>query len=118
MSATKSTQNAWKTSTSRRKCRFVQPPETSQVFEEASPDTEFRARKHHYFEMTSRLNWVAWIAATALVGGLLHLIMFDPANGRIVHFALLVMSFMLMIGPSFHSIISAIVGFLEPPGVD
>ncbi len=67
--------------------------------------------------MTSRLNWVAWIAATALVGGLLYLIMFDPAGGRIIYFALLVMSFVFMIGPAFHSIISAIVGFLEPPGV-
>ncbi|NLS96101.1 MAG: hypothetical protein GXX96_28515 [Planctomycetaceae bacterium] len=80
-------------------------------------NTRFRARKHHYFEMTSRLNWVAWIAATALVGGLLYLIMFDSAGGRIIYFAVLVMSFMFMIGPSFHSIISAIVGFLEPPSV-
>ena len=91
------------------------PPEYSKKLHQI--DTEFRARKHQYFEMTSRLNWVAWIAAMALVGGLLHLIMFDPAGGRMIYFALLVMSFMFMIGPSFHSIISAIVGFLEPPGV-
>ena len=91
------------------------PPEYRKKLHEIN--TEFRARKHQYFEMTSRLNWVAWLAAMALVGGLLYLIMFDTTNGRVIYFALLVMSFMFMIGPSFHSIISAIVGFLEPPSV-
>jgi hypothetical protein len=91
------------------------PPEYGKKLHEIN--AEFRARKHHYFEMTSQLNWVAWLAAMALVGGLLYLIMFDTANGRVIYFALLVMSFMFMIGPSFHSIISAIVGFLEPPSV-
>jgi len=40
-----------------------------------------------------------------------------PLTTPFLYFALLVMSFVFMIGPSFHSIISAIVGFLEPPGV-
>ena len=97
------------------KPRPPRPPEYNQKLSEIN--TQFRARRHHYFEATSVLNWVAWAAALALVGGLLYLIMFDLANGRLIYFVTLVLSFVFMIGPSFHSIISAIVGFLQAPGV-
>ncbi len=91
------------------------PPEYTQKLAEIN--AEFRARKHHYFEVTSMLNWVALAAAVCLVGGLLYLIMFDVANARLFYFLTLVLSFVFMIGPSFHSIISAIVGFMQAPGV-
>lgn len=91
------------------------PPEYTKKLTEIN--AQFRARKHHYFAVTSRLNWVAWLAALGLAGGLLYLIMFDTAGPRLIYFVTLVLSFVFMIGPSFHSIISAIVGFLEAPGV-
>lgn len=90
------------------------PPEYTQKLSEI--DAEFRAQRHHYFELTSILNWIAWAAAISLVCGLLCLILFDAAGNRLLYFATLVLSFVFMIGPSFHSIISAIVGFLKAPG--
>jgi hypothetical protein len=91
------------------------PPEYTQKLMQIN--AEFRGRKHHYFEATGALNWVALGAAICLVGGLLYLIMFDAAQGRLIYFATLVLSFVFMIGPSFHSIMSAIVGFMKAPGV-
>ena len=91
------------------------PPEYTQKLSEIN--AEFRARKHHYFEVTGVLNWVALAAAVCLVGGLLYLIMFDVAGARLFYFLTLLLSFVFMIGPSFHSIISAVVGFLQAPGV-
>ena len=91
------------------------PPEYKQKLSEIN--AQFRAQKHHYFQTTSALNWVALVAALFLVGGLLYLIMFDVANGRLMYVFCLVLSFVFMIGPSFHSIMSAIVGFLKAPGV-
>ena len=88
------------------------PPEYTRKLMGINKD--FRAQKHHYFEATSVLNWAALAAALCLVGGLLYLIMFET-NGRLIYFATLVLSFVFMIGPSFHSIMSAIVGFLEAP---
>ena len=77
----------------------------------------FRTQKYHYFQMTSMLNWIALAAALCLVGGLLYLLLFDTANGRLIYFFTLVLSFVFMIGPSFHSILSAIVGFMRAPGM-
>ena len=91
------------------------PPEYTRSLSKIN--AQFRAQKHHYFEATSSLNWVAWIAAVGLVGGLLWLIMFDTAGSRLVYLMTLVLSFVFMIGPSFHSILSAIVGFLEAPSI-
>ena len=91
------------------------PPEYTRKLSEIN--AQFRTQKHHYFEATSSLNWVAWIAAVGLVGGLLWLVMFDTAGSRLVYFMTLVLSFVFMIGPSFHSILSAIVGFLEAPSL-
>jgi len=90
-------------------------PEYTQTLTEINAD--FRAQKHHYFEATSVLNWVAMAGALCLVGALVYLIMFDTANGRLIYFMTLVLSFVFLIGPSFHSIMSAIVGFLEAPGI-
>lgn len=81
----------------------------------AGINAEFRGQQYHYFHMTSKLNWVACAAALALVGGLLYLLMFDLEGKRIFYLVVLVLSFVFMIGPSFHSIMSAVVGFLRPP---
>src|SRR3990172_4505015 len=91
------------------------PPEYTRKLSEIN--AQFRTQKHHYFEATSSLNWVAWIAAVGLVGGLLWLVMFDTAGSRLVYFMTLVLSFVFIICPSFHSILSAIVGFLEAPSL-
>ena len=91
------------------------PPKYRQKLMEIN--TQFRAQKHHYFQTTGVLNLVAMTAALCLVGGLLCLIMFDTANGRLLYFVTLMLSFVFLIGPSFHSIISAIIGFLEAPGI-
>ena len=76
---------------------------------------EFRDQQYDYFNSTSKLNWIACIAAMSLVGGLLYLLMFDVNGKRIFYIVILVLSFIFMIGPSFHSIMSAIVGFLQAP---
>jgi len=91
------------------------PPEVADQFYEIN--AEFRARKNRYFRTTSQLNWVACLAALMVVGGLLYLLMFD-ANGQRWHYLVaLVISFVFLIGPAFHSIISGIIGFLKEPGV-
>jgi hypothetical protein len=92
------------------------PPEYRKKLSEIN--AEFRARKHQYFENTSVLNWVAWLGAISLVGGLVYLLMFDTANGRWMYLFSLVLSFVFLIGPAFHSILSAIVGFLKAPGLN
>ena len=94
------------------------PPRSPEYTQQLSEiNAQFRAQKHHYFEVTGVLNWVAMAGALCLVGGLLYLLMFDTANGRLIYFFTLVLSFVFLIGPSFHSIMSAIVGFLEAPGL-
>lgn len=95
-----------------------QPPEPPEVRERLSQiNLEFRTRKYHYFVMTSRLNWVAWIAAVSLTGGLLFLLLFERSGPRLIYLSVLLLSFIFLIGPSFHSILSAVVGFLEAPRV-
>jgi hypothetical protein len=95
-----------------------QPPEPPEIGEKLSQiNLAFRTRKAHYFVMTGRLNWVAWAAALALTGGLLYLLLFDREGPRFIYLAVLLLSFVFLIGPSFHSILSAIVGFLEAPRV-
>jgi hypothetical protein len=63
------------------------------------------------------MNWICGVSALILVGGLLWLIMFDEGAQRIPYLVVLVLSFVFMIGPSFHSIMSAIAGFLRAPSV-
>jgi len=76
---------------------------------------EFREQQSNYFNSTSKLNWISCLAALSLVGGLLYLLMFDPEGKKIFYLVLLVMSFVFMIGPSFHSLMSALAGFLQAP---
>jgi len=79
-----------------------QPPRAPEYTQKLTEiNAAFRAQKHHYFELTSTMNWIAMGAALALVGGLLYL----------------VLSFVFLIGPAFHSILSAVVGFLKAPGL-
>lgn len=95
-----------------------QPPDPPDVREKLSQiNLEFRNRRYHYFVVVSGLNVVAWLAALALTGGLLFLLLFDRAGPRLAYLAVLLLSFVFLIGPSFHSILSAIAGFLEAPRV-
>ena len=98
-----------------RKPERPRSPELSDKL--ADINAEFRGQQYNYFNNTSKLNWVACVAALSLVGSLLYLLMFDIEGKRIFYIAILVLSFIFMIGPSFHSILSAIVGFLRPPGM-
>lgn len=108
----------------RKKDEFSPPSLPSKPRKPKSPElsdklakiqAEFRAQQYDYYHSTSKLNWVACIAALTLVGGLLYLLMFDAGRERLYYIVVLVMSFIFMIGPSFHSIMSAIVGFMKPP---
>jgi len=91
-------------------------PEVSEKLTEIN--SAFRAQKYHYFSSMGTLNWVACAAALSLVGGLVYLLMFDTGVQRIYYAVVLGMSFIFMIGPSFHSILTALVGFLRAPGLD
>lgn len=90
-------------------------PERSEQLAQINAD--FRAQQYHYFDSTSRLNWVCCASALLLVSGLLFLIMFEIGGQRILYLVVLILSFVFMIGPSFHSILSAIVGFLKAPPI-
>jgi hypothetical protein len=91
------------------------PPELSEQLHQIN--AEFRARKNQYFGRTKWLNWVACVAALSLVGGLLYLLFFDTNSARWHYLVALTLSFVFLIGPTFHSIISGIIGFLEEPRV-
>lgn len=108
----------------RIKDKFVPPSMPRSPSKPVSPELsdemqkiaiEFRKKQSHYFESTSKLNWVSCVAALALVGGLLYLLLFDLEGKRLFYVVLLVLSFIFMIGPSFHSIMSALAGFLQAP---
>ena len=93
-----------------------QPPRPPEVGQKLAETTlAFRKQQHEYFKMTKQLNLVSLFSALLLVGGLLFLLMFDKGKERILYLAVLALSFFFMIGPSFHSILSAIVGFLQAP---
>ena len=96
-----------------QKPQKAKSPELSDKLGQINAD--FRAQQYHYFDSTSRLNWVCCASALILVGGLLFLIMFETGNQRMLYLAVLILSFVFMIGPAFHSIMSAIVGFLQAP---
>ena len=108
----------------RTKDKYSPPALPRQPNKPASPELSdqlaenraaFRKRQYEYFKSTSRLNWVACLAAMSLVGGLLYLLMFDQEGKRIFYLAVLVLSFVFMIGPSFHSILSGIIGLMNAP---
>ena len=88
-------------------------PEISDEMQKIS--IEFRKKQSHYFESTSKMNWVSCVAALTLVGGLLYLLLFDLQGKRLFYMVLLVLSFIFMLGPSFHSLMSALAGFLQAP---
>ena len=98
-----------------RKPRMPRSPEVTARL--AAIDVAFRRRQYEYFDRTARLNWVACVAALALVGGLIYLLMFDVEGKRVFYIVILVLSFVFMIGPSFHSILSGIVSLMRPPGL-
>ena len=93
-------------------------PDSPEVAEELYEiNTAFRIRKSQYFGSSSRLNWLACTAALMLVGGLLYLLMFDTTGQRWHYLVALTISFVFLIGPAFHSFITAIIGFLQEPGI-
>jgi hypothetical protein len=95
-----------------------QKPQSPQLSDElANINMEFKAQQYHYFDSTSQLNWVCCVSALLLVASLLFLIMFETGGQRMLYLAVLVLSFVFMIGPAFHSILSAVVGFLEAPRI-
>lgn len=92
-------------------------PESPEVKEDLMRiNASFIAQKQHYFASMSYFNWIAWLGAVLFAGGILYLLMFDTNGKKLFYFLALVLAFVFMIGPSFHSIMSAIVGFLRAPG--
>lgn len=108
----------------RRKDRYAPPGLPRRPHRPTSPEAsdrmakigaQFTNQQYDYFDKTSRLNWVACAAALALVGSLLYLLMFDIEGKRLFYVVVLALSFVFMIGPSFHSLLSAVVGFMRGP---
>lgn len=75
---------------------------------------EFRQQRFHYFRTTTTLNWVSWMSALALVGGLLYLLLFDLDGQRLFYVIVLILSFVFMIGPALQTLLTGIVGILQP----
>lgn len=93
-----------------------QPPTPPEVEDQFSTiQTEFATRRYRYFAMGEIANWIACGAALMLVGGLLYLLMFDADSNRLFYFLTMTFSFVFLIGPSFQSIMTAIVGLLHGP---
>ncbi len=63
------------------------------------------------------LNLVAGLSSTATVGGLVSLLLFDRRGSRWVYLALLSVSFVFLIGPAFHSLLTGMIGFLDAPSI-
>ena len=76
---------------------------------------EFALRRHRFFVTSEYGNWIACAAALSLVGGLLYLLMFDVNSNRLYYYLTLVLSFIFLIGPSLHSIMSTVVGLMHSP---
>ena len=72
-------------------------------------------RRYRYFVVSEYGNGIACLAALARVGGLLYLLMFDVNSNRLFYFMTLLLSFIFLIGPSFQSIMSALVGLMHGP---
>ena len=90
------------------------PPGAEYEQRMAEIKVEFRQQKFHYFRTSTALNWVAWIAALGLCGGLLYLLMFDLEGQRVFYAVTLVVSFVFMIGPVMQWLLAGIVGLLQP----
>jgi len=92
------------------------PPSAPEVEDKfRAIQTEFVLRRYRYFVVSEYGNGIACLAALSLVSGLLHLLMFDLDSNRLYYFMTLVLSFVFLIGPSFQSIMSAVVGFMHGP---
>jgi hypothetical protein len=89
------------------------PPEVTDQFRNIQ--SEFVLRRYRYFAVSEIGNWIACFAAVLLVGGLLYLLLFDAQTNRFVYVASLLLSFVFLIGPSFHSVLSAVIGLLKGP---
>lgn len=89
------------------------PPDVEDQFQ--SIQTEFAMRRYRYFAVSEYGNAIACCAALSLVGGLLYLLMFDLSSNRLFYFLTLVLSFVFLIGPSFQSVMSAIIGLMRGP---
>ena len=110
----------------RLKDRYVPPQLPTKPHPPAPPEllkrlaeinAEFRDQRSNYFRIASTLNVVAWAAALALAGGLLYLLMFDVEGPRLYYVVILGLSFIFLIGPAFHTILSGIVGFMHEPSL-
>lgn len=88
-------------------------PEVEDQFR--SIQTEFVLRRYRYFVVSEYGNGIACLAALSLVGGLLYLLMFDINSNRLFYFALLLLSFVFLIGPSLQSLMSAVIGLMHGP---
>ena len=90
-------------------------PEISKQLYEINAD--FRKEKHQYFAQAIWLNRIATGAAMTLVGCLIFLMMFDTDSPRWHYLVAVVISFVFLIGPSFHSIMTGLIGVLEAPSI-
>ena len=88
-------------------------PESPKARDEVvKAEAEFVAQKHRYFASVRRVNWIAWFGAVLFLAGILYLLWFDEGGKKMYYFLVLVLTFVFMIGPSFHSIMSLIAGYL------
>ena len=98
--------------------RAPSPPTPPEVTEKLTAiSASFRTRKAAYFANARTLNWVACGAALALVGGLVTLMLNEDGPSRWHYLAALVVSFVFLIGPAFHSILSGVIGGMHGPRV-
>ena len=88
-------------------------PEVTDQFRGIQSD--FVLRRYRYFTVSEIGNWIACGAAILLVAGLLYLLLFDAQTNRFVYVASLLLSFVFLIGPSFHSLLTAVMGLLKGP---
>ena len=77
--------------------------------------SQFRGQQLDYYSKSQTMNWILCASAMLLTGSLVFLILFETGAQKIAYLAVLVVSFVFMIGPSFHSILTALIGILEPP---
>ncbi|MCB9796397.1 MAG: hypothetical protein H6741_27185 [Alphaproteobacteria bacterium] len=103
---------------------FVPPPMPERPTPPRSPSVEaelyeintaFRERRAEYFHRLAGLNVVAAGAALATVGGLVFLLLFDDRGRWWIYLALLSVSFVFLIGPAFHAMLTGLIGALHAP---
>lgn len=89
------------------------PPEIQDELRDIK--AEFVKRQYRYFVVSEYGNVLACFAALSLIGGLLYLLMFDLNGNRLFYFMTLALSFVFLIGPSLQSVLSAVIGLMNPP---